>query len=71
MIKQPPHIKPPTNKKNCNRGNTLERSVEKTTGVGGVSNQFYLRRETAPLILMQLQITNIYSVCIWVLYLVY
>ena len=48
---QTPYMKPQTHKKkNCNRGTALERS-----------NQFY-SRETSPLIVTQLQITNICSV---------
>ena len=57
-----------TNKKNCNRGTALKRSVENHIRVGGsrtVLNQFY-SRETSPLILIQLQITNVCSVCIGV-----
>ena len=53
-------------KKNCTRRTTLEK---KTTGGcrGGSISKFYSRK-TSPLILMQLQITNICFVCIGVLY---
>ena len=69
---QTQHMKPQTHyetKKNCNRETALERSVGKLLGgVGGVGgsgglNQFY-SRETSSLVLMQLQITNICSICV-------
>ena len=66
--KQTPHMKPQTLKQRRTATETaLERSVRKLLrwgreGVwGGVLNQFYWR-ETSPLFLMQLQITNICSV---------
>ena len=58
---------------NRNGGTTLERSVGKLLGLKPVllaRNQIY-SRETSPLILMKLRITNICSVRIGVLYLIY
>ena len=49
-------MKLPTHKEELQYRNTLERSVGKLLGWGSL-NQFY-SRETLPLILMQLQITN-------------
>ena len=66
---QTPHTKLPTHKQ---RTPTEEPpwNAQQENSWGGGLNQFY-SRETSPLILMQLQITNKCSVRIWVLYFIY
>ena len=58
-------MKPPTQKQ---RGTALERSVENYLGWEGWGLKQFYSREASPLTLMQLQITNICSVRIGVLY---
>ena len=66
MIKLTPHMKPPTHKKESLQQRTVmgrsvrKLRVERVLGFwGGVEGGFLLSRETAPLILIDREITNI------------